>query len=928
MMAALRLLAAAATASAVSLASFDLDVASGLLTLSFDATVQSATLNISAVALQSNLTSAEERYRLTGITEDVFPASNSSSVVSVAMAEDDLLAVLFRRHLAVSEESTWLTLQPDSIRAVSGALADGQLRPVKVDDFTADDMQPSLEAFVFDMDAETLHFRFSEPVNRSTLDLSTVVLQTASNQNDAEAYLSLVNAGASLLPMPCHDVHTTTAAPTTAAPSSAPTYVMGAPSITESPSYVPSLAPTYDTPVPTLNGTGHWDVCANYTSVYDSLWINVSMGATNANAIKSAYPLGSQESLTYLALSDALAEDLAGNGALTQFWSIYEGQQAVEWTGDVTPPELVSFALDMDEGLLDLTFSETVNAYQFDVTCVGLQERTDNRTGGLSHDLWGTPYRGTLVTSDDAATLTLTLSADDLNEIKRVSRLAVDADTTNVYVEGTECYRDNAWPANYGIRTLPTNALGVETYVPDTTRPKLVSGSLDLDASILILGFDETVNASSLDIDRLSVQSTERDESTTERIALSSVATLGEDRGTARASGASTNVSVAIGARDFAAMKLATSFGNGVDSTFFAALSGAVSDMAGNLLQEVPTSKGVAAGYGVVADSTPPTLDAFVLDLDGGALSLAFDEPVTRLSLDLTKIVLSADEDEDAEAVRLSGDGAAFADAHTAVYRSGLSLLRLAYEPLATAHGAEVLTVRLGSADVNAVKLRESLGTAAETTLFSGDDAWVADSATGNDAAALDFEAASYFTGDGTPPEVERAVLDLDGGILTIVADEPVRAASANASSFRLTGRADGFGATVAVDVRTALAPDATDGTTLGFDVDCATLDLLKIWGPWRAFLSHKVELWQVGGGLVDMYGNGLRPINGSRNNSAPVAVVADRSAPSLAVWNSNLQPEFNVSVCDIFDAISSAVLRELDESNRFVQKSAESTSI
>ena len=46
------------------------------------------------------------------------------------------------------------------------------------------------------------------------------------------------------------------------------------------------------------------------------------------------------------------------------------------------------------------------------------------------------------------------------------------------------------------------------------------------------------------------------------------------------------------------------------------------------------------------------------------------------------------------------------------------------------------------------------------------------------------------------------------------------------------------------------------------------------------------------------------------------------------AVWNSNIQPDFNVSVCDSFDASSSAVLRELDESNRFVQKSAESTSI
>ena len=49
---------------------------------------------------------------------------------------------------------------------------------------------------------------------------------------------------------------------------------------------------------------------------------------------------------------------------------------------------------------------------------------------------------------------------------------------------------------------------------------------------------------------------------------------------------------------------------------------------------------------------------------------------------------------------------------------------------------------------------------------------------------------------------------------------------------------------------------------------------------------------------------------------------------PRGAVWNSNLQPDFNVRACDGFDARSSAVLRELDESNRFVQKSAESTSI
>ena len=61
------------------------------------------------------------------------------------------------------------------------------------------------------------------------------------------------------------------------------------------------------------------------------------------------------------------------------------------------------------------------------------------------------------------------------------------------------------------------------------------------------------------------------------------------------------------------------------------------------------------------------------------------------------------------------------------------------------------------------------------------------------------------------------------------------------------------------------------------------------------------------------------------RPRSSTYGDAVDRSG---AVWNSNLQLDFNVSICDSSDANSSAVLRELDESNRFVQKSAESTSI
>ena len=61
----------------------------------------------------------------------------------------------------------------------------------------------------------------------------------------------------------------------------------------------------------------------------------------------------------------------------------------------------------------------------------------------------------------------------------------------------------------------------------------------------------------------------------------------------------------------------------------------------------------------------------------------------------------------------------------------------------------------------------------------------------------------------------------------------------------------------------------------------------------------------------------------------APRAALEPRDGfRSSPVWKSNLQPDFNVSVCDGFDATCSDLRRELDESNRFVQKSAESTSI
>ena len=83
---------------------------------------------------------------------------------------------------------------------------------------------------------------------------------------------------------------------------------------------------------------------------------------------------------------------------------------------------------------------------------------------------------------------------------------------------------------------------------------------------------------------------------------------------------------------------------------------------------------------------------------------------------------------------------------------------------------------------------------------------------------------------------------------------------------------------------------------------------------PERAYLAHP-DCPEAEHARVIAYGHG-----GTGGRSI--------DARKDAVCKSNLQPDFNVSVRDRFDASFSAVLRELDESNRSVQKSAESTSI
>ena len=110
-----------------------------------------------------------------------------------------------------------------------------------------------------------------------------------------------------------------------------------------------------------------------------------------------------------------------------------------------------------------------------------------------------------------------------------------------------------------------------------------------------------------------------------------------------------------------------------------------------------------------------------------------------------------------------------------------------------------------------------------------------------------------------------------------------------------------------------ALSLEKTEKTTAELEVDANA----KF--EWSAIAEAGSKLEPLAGvGLLGLVNLG---------NSCYLNSVAHLLA-SVPVWKSNLQLDFNMCVIERFGPDSSAVLRELDESNRFVQKSAESTSI
>ena len=113
----------------------------------------------------------------------------------------------------------------------------------------------------------------------------------------------------------------------------------------------------------------------------DDYIINVQLTITDLNALKYLTQVATSLNTTYLSFSDSLVKDMHDNSVVP-----LPNGEAIRvgcFTEDITRPELTYFHLDMDKGLLHLTFSETINLDSFDVTQITLQGAKMNHMNRL-----------------------------------------------------------------------------------------------------------------------------------------------------------------------------------------------------------------------------------------------------------------------------------------------------------------------------------------------------------------------------------------------------------------------------------------------------------------------------------------------------------------------------------------------------------------
>ena len=217
------------------------------------------------------------------------------------------------------------------------------------------------------------------------------------------------------------------------------------------------------------------------------------------NEIKFRRDLATNDSNTYITITDRLVEDTAGISNIPRL----NGSTALTvqvFTMDMSPVSLVQFSeLDLNLGILILSFSEPV-----DTDSINFQEITiqSSRTGGESVTL-----TNGVASNSDILEVTIQLSNDDITNLKITENVATAQSNTFITLSSSSI-SDTSGNAITPITS--SNAEPVSRFIPDSSIARLTTFLLDMNTGRVIFNFDDVVAVSTFVPSLVSIQADQR----------------------------------------------------------------------------------------------------------------------------------------------------------------------------------------------------------------------------------------------------------------------------------------------------------------------------------------------------------------------------------------------------------------------------------
>jgi hypothetical protein len=816
------------------LVQFDMSMdGEGTLTMTFDETMDTSSLSVNNLVIQNGATATVE-YKLTvGVFSSL--RVDDSTVIVLTLSKVDRNG-LKTKGLAVSKETTWLRFDVNPFindMNGKGVVLRADQSAMEATNYVGDTTNPALDSFDLNMASLKLAMTFSEPINTGSFHVKQIRVTDSAT------------AGHFLL----------TSTVTFPAPREALITLSVADANAIKYNVNPALAKTTASTFVEFTADLVKDQSGNSIDATSSYYLTCCNGviikATGLNDGDNNCGDGSDETVP------------AFNGCDNAVVASGSPQSVDIFGADNLEPIMTGYAMDMQTGIIQVTFDEVVLIVSNlpTIALAGVVSTSEAASAEVDYSfavessMW----------SADGLSIEMAISTDDLNEVKRLGLCPTAA--------ACVLTTPTSWITDSSAVPFPSNGRSPSSFQEDDISPTITEVSeYQADTRQITLVFPETVDAKTFDAKSISLSSSVLvgdSDSVTVTLSGGDAVTLNGKVLQFNLDDADYNI---ISADD----KLCTKRSN----CFVHIAANGIQDMYGNSIETVVRSEALSPTK-LEVDATSPILEEWSLNMETGELDLTFDEPIRPSTINARGLTI-----QDAATASLSYT----LKAGSTTSSNGLSM-----------------TVVLSDADVLALKSSNPSFAKSETDSYILISSITIKDTTGNAVVAIADTAAHQvktYVASSTLVNLVDFALNMNSGVLTLTFDGPVKSLI-NLNAIYIQSNAAGDAESVQLTGGIIANPTAADGElvhTVALNLaDLRSLKLIPVHESVQIALDTTNTFISFDNTLTTDTASVPIAAIVSPNAKAATSVVKDVTPPSLDYWHLDMDAmEITIRFTDV----------------------------